>query len=74
MTELNGAKIAGAGWVERNGVFYPSVKAADFMEEMVSDLQAAGWKPVGDVTMRKVKDNEYLLEAKVQKTLEVKNG
>jgi len=73
MTELNGAKVAGAGWVERNGVWYPTEKAADFMEEMVSSLQKAGWQPVGDCTMRKVKDDEYLLETKVQKTL-VRNG
>ena len=59
-------------WIERNGVWYPGEKAADFLEETMGELKAAGWEVVGDLTMRKVKGNEYLLETNVWKTLEVK--
>jgi len=74
---VSGEKIAGAGWVERGGTWYPSEKAADFMEEFTAELTEAGWKPVGDLTMRKISNPnqavKYLLEAKVEKNISMKD-
>jgi hypothetical protein len=58
-------------WIERNGEWYPSEKAADFLEETMGELKAAGWEVVGDLTMRKVGTQplQYLLETKVQKSI-----
>jgi hypothetical protein len=59
---------------EKDGMYYMTEKAREFFSEMVRELKNIGWDFVGEVTLKPVPGGKMIVEGKIQRILDAKDG